>query len=632
MKCITYINEIYSRTELELSYKNDKENPVEIIIEVPMRSEIIFNKLIIKLKDKIIETKVIESNKAEEKYNDAISSGNTGITSSYNTERKVCSLKIGNLPENETLTLNYSFIQFINIKDSFYCLNLIKDFPSINDFNTDISKGKIIIETNSEINNLQCLNDSNGVIAYFPKYSNKNKKCKIEYDIIHLNKILFKTLNMEKPLLISQYNNKLDETNYILYYYNNMNNINKIKYPCLFIFLIDESGSMDTTIENVKITLTKLIKSLPENSYFQIIGFGSRYEVYNKTPEKNNKKNLKDAYKIINKLSSDLGGTDLSLPLNYILKLSYSDYKDISLSKQIIVLTDGDINIGEDIIELIKLHNNEFLIHFIGIGNEVNKKLIIEASNAGNGTYYFINNSSNELDKIIFEILNNCTKEYINNYKFIIDTNKSYELNPINKTTYNKESLKYCFIKKGKEKNDEDINITFNYENLKEKLEKEIKFNFNNIIKLPEGEDLSKLIIGLSLRYDLIKNKEEKIKLSKLYQVLCDLTTLFAEIEGEKVTKNKMITFAKNYSIKRVEQYKHAYNPYDYYSSCKRVRSVKKALRPPSPYPESISKMMIKYDLMEGEPKINIFRKKEFWICFILIIVIICYFLIKFII
>ena len=93
-----------------------------------------------------------------------------------------------------------------------------------------------------------------------------------------------------------------------------------------------------------------------------------------------------------------------------------------------------------------------------------------------------------------------------------------------------------------------------------------------------------------------------------------------------------MITFAKNYSIKRVEQYKHAYNPYDYYSSCKRVRSVKKALRPPSPSPGSISKMMIKYDLMEGEPKINIFRRKEFWICFILIIVIICYFLIKFII
>ena len=158
------------------------------------------------------------------------------------------------------------------------------------------------------------------------------------------------------------------------------------------------------------------------------------------------------------------------------------------------------------------------MIHFIGIGNEVNKKLIIEASKSGNGTYYFINDSLNELDKIIFEILNNCTKEYINNYKFIIDTNKSYELNPINKTTYNKESLKYCFIKKGKEKNDEDINITFNYENLKEKSIKDIEFKYDDIINLPEGEDLSKLIIGLTLRYNLINDKEEKIKLSKLYK------------------------------------------------------------------------------------------------------------------
>ena len=50
-------------------------------------------------------------------------------------------------------------------------------------------------------------------------------------------------------------------------------------------------------------------------------------------------------------------------------------------------MTDGNINIGEDIIELISLHNNEFLINFIGIGDKVNKNLIIEASNAGNETY-----------------------------------------------------------------------------------------------------------------------------------------------------------------------------------------------------------------------------------------------------
>ena len=32
--------------------------------------------------------------------------------------------------------------------------------------------------------------------------------------------------------------------------------------------------------------------------------------------------------------------------------------------------------------------------------------------------------------------------------------------------------------------------------------------------------------------------------------MLCNLTTLFAEIEGEKVIQNKMITFTKTYFIK----------------------------------------------------------------------------------
>ena len=83
-----------------------------------------------------------------------------------------------------------------------------------------------------------------------------------------LDKILFKTTDIEKNLLIKQYTNKLNETNYILNYYNNNNSNNNKQYPCLFIILIDQSGSMEKTIKNESKTLEKLIKSLPENSYY----------------------------------------------------------------------------------------------------------------------------------------------------------------------------------------------------------------------------------------------------------------------------------------------------------------------------------------------------------------------------
>ena len=577
-----------------------------------MKAEIVFNYFIAKIKDKIIKSKVIESNKAKEKYNDAIASGNTGITSTYDIEQKVCSLTIGNLPSNETLNLKFSFIQFVTIKDSFYSVNIIKDFPTLNDFNFSSFEGKIIIQANSEIIDLKQKRDSE-YINYHVIYSEGRQKGIIEYKEDSLDKILFKTKNMEKPFIISQYNKRMDEMNYILKYYNSNDLNSQIKqYPCLFIFLIDQSGSMSDTIKDLSKTLKKLIKSLPENSLYQLIGFGSNYKLYNLIPEKNTTKNLEQSYIIIDSLDSSLGGTDLSEPLNYILKKSYSNYKDIYLSKQIIVLTDGDINVGEDIIELIKLHNNEFRIHTIGIGNDINKDLIIKASIAGNGTYHFISNAFNELDEKVFEILKECTKEYINNYHFFLDK-KEFDLQPVNKTAYNNESLNYCFIKKGNKI--DDVNILFKWENLEEKFEKKIEFKSEEIIKVADGEELSKLIIGLALKYEKIDNKK---KFSKLYQVLCDDTTLYAEIEGDKSLENsKLAIFTKKYSIPKIADL-------DYLKLPNRSRWTFFEKKEDSTYFDP----NCYYDRIDDiEPGNDCWY--SFWIISLLLILIICYFIEK---
>ena len=206
---------ISAKTEAKLIHKNTKASPVELIIEIPLRTEIIFNYFIAKIKDKIIKSKVIESNKAEEKYNDAIASGNTGIKFNYDLQKRICSLKIGNLPEGEILELKFYFIQFVTIKNAFYCINLVKEFPHINNFNPNNFEGKIIIETFSKIINVLQNNKAKSKY-YTPNYSNDKKKCEIEYVDNDLDKILFKTTDIEKNLLIKQYNNKLNETNYIL--------------------------------------------------------------------------------------------------------------------------------------------------------------------------------------------------------------------------------------------------------------------------------------------------------------------------------------------------------------------------------------------------------------------------------
>ena len=130
----TYSNEIYSKIEMTLHYINKEDEPIELIIEIPIRTELIFDSFIAKIKDKIFKSKIVETEKAEEKYNDEIAKGNTGITTAYNLEEKLYSVKIGNLPSKEILELKCYFIKFISLNKGFLCLNIIKDFPKILNF------------------------------------------------------------------------------------------------------------------------------------------------------------------------------------------------------------------------------------------------------------------------------------------------------------------------------------------------------------------------------------------------------------------------------------------------------------------------------------------------------------------
>ena len=73
--------------------------------------------------------------------------------------------------------------------------------------------------------------------------------------------------------------------------------------------------------------------------------------------------------------------------------------------------------------------------------------------------------------------------------------------------------------------------MTYKFDN--KIIEKVLDFNNNNMIKLNNGNTLSKIIIGNYLKKNIINEKEE-IKLSKKYNVLSKNTSLFAEIKREK--------------------------------------------------------------------------------------------------
>ena len=387
---------------------------------------------------------------------------------------------------------------------------------------------------------------------------------------------LFRTEKMNKPMLYYQYDPEKKETAYCLNYVYNSKNMkeipvpqkpdqdNKISYyskyqenlmndtPGLFIFLVDQSGSMrGNSIDLVKKALILFMQSLPQKSYFQLIGFGTDYKKYNESPIEYKKENVKPTLEIIKGMQANMGGTNISSPLKDIFENKV--YDDIPLARNIFLLTDGQVFNRELCINLISTNSSKFRIQAIGIGNDFDKILIERAGKLGNGSSAFVEDV-NKINEVVIETLNRCLRPYLININFGF-ANKSMLKSPIlinqpmNNFTYQDEVISYGFILGNKnainfEKLTEPIQVEmFAKDPLNEVRESIILKLDDNITKLNNGENLLKTIVGQGLKFNkqFINTEEKEVEFAKKYQMLSKNTALFGEILRDDSQQTSLI-------------------------------------------------------------------------------------------
>ena len=315
------VNEIFIKTKVTQKLKNKTSNPLELIIYINKNQNIIFSSFSAKIGNSIeVKSKVIKKEKAEIKYSDSIASGNAAlfVTEDPNFSDRII-INMGNIPPKNEVIFISEFLQFTENSD-FYQFELFRNLPifSLKDsFSEDSTiKGTIEINTKNEINKLEKnILTPDKLIIIKEKYLDKSKcnyLIKYEYknlkqlesisdakDYIPSNRIYFDTITAKNnSICFYQESLKGKEINYICRYRFKpkeiQDNNDNILNPALFIFLLDQSGSMyGNSMQVAKNALILFLQSLPFGSHYQIIGFGSNYEKYDKKPKEYIQQNIK---------------------------------------------------------------------------------------------------------------------------------------------------------------------------------------------------------------------------------------------------------------------------------------------------------------------------------------------------
>jgi Ca-activated chloride channel family protein len=157
--------------------------------------------------------------------------------------------------------------------------------------------------------------------------------------------------------------------------------------PGEIVFLVDRSGSMGgQSIAEVRNALQLCLRSMIPGCFFNIVGFGSKFEALFYSSRPYDERSLADASEHVAGLGADLGGTEILPALTSVLEQP----PHAGLPRQVVILTDGEVSNTDAVLGLAAAHAGDARIFTFGIGASASHHLVKGLARAGGGVAEFI--------------------------------------------------------------------------------------------------------------------------------------------------------------------------------------------------------------------------------------------------
>ncbi|CAD8214664.1 unnamed protein product [Paramecium octaurelia] len=446
--------------QLELKYSTNKQNePIDLEYVFSINENAAVTKMIVKLgKTKVYGT-VKEKEEAKQEYEQGLKQGKTMAYSEQDSRfPQIKRVKVGQLAPQKQLKITFEYIQPLEVfLNKFWKIEL---FPVIDQNYVQVNKKQMIgiqdeqiyeylnrlfriqdfeykfkqeiqVEINfgspitfwkSPTHELVSINVKNSV-----KENNKHLMLQLEdipnnYNPIKQFTLLFSSdeINLPRAVLSHTMNDALQYQKYCatLTFIPKFNEVSlddaysqyldglniadnqKIKRGN-YLFIIDRSGSMSgSRIRKAKEALILFLKSLPQDSEFNVISFGSQFKTLWKDSKTYSQGSLETAINHVQNMDANLGGTCIIEPLKeMVYNKNYGISKNTTLN--VFLLTDGEDD-ADPIIDLVQKNNlAQTRIYTLGIGEGCSQYLIRRVAEVGNGKHQIVSDKEDISEKII---------------------------------------------------------------------------------------------------------------------------------------------------------------------------------------------------------------------------------------
>ncbi|CAF0916379.1 unnamed protein product [Adineta steineri] len=397
-------------------FRNDETIPIEAVYCFPIEEQAAIYAFTARIDDRQIEAQLKEKKEAQKEYNDALQQGHGAyLLEQHENSQDNFIINVGALPPGKECHITISYvteldlvkngtnIRFVIPTTIAPCYNPIKGGiaspAGTNSKYVQSSPYTVQFQCEIEKNNISSISSSSHPIQvdfsqqdyYMIKFGQDN--IHLDRDIlldIHLSEDRSNTiLAIESNALMVSFTPNEKDCQQAM---NNNNNNSEITNE--FLFIVDCSGSMrdENKIRFARQSMLLFLKSLPLNSYFNIIRFGTNYELlFNDATVIYNEENFKQAEQMINNMKANLGGTQLVKPLKWVEEHSPKEGR----CRQIFLLTDGEIANVSEVLNLSRSMSKSCRIFSFGLGKSPSRSLVKGLARSTNGCFCFIPPSTN---------------------------------------------------------------------------------------------------------------------------------------------------------------------------------------------------------------------------------------------